>query len=94
MQAVSDFSSVFSALSVSERKPYRSFMNNPGYGEICPREAPGKASGATRAATRGIHPANPREKGRLPVGGMTDSGDAEQSLGEGEMGPGDAGGGL
>jgi hypothetical protein len=30
MQAVSDFSSVFSALSVSERKPYRSFMNNPG----------------------------------------------------------------
>ena len=34
------------------------------YGEICPREARGEASGATRAATRGIHPANPREKGQ------------------------------
>jgi len=64
------------------------------YGEICPTEAPGEASGATRAATRGIHPANPREKGRLPVGGMADSADAQQSLGEGEMGRRDAGGGL
>jgi hypothetical protein len=30
LQAVSDLSSVFSALSVSERKLHRSFMNNPG----------------------------------------------------------------
>ena len=28
--SISDLSSVFSALSVRERKLYRSFMNNPG----------------------------------------------------------------